>query len=68
MSTGKTSDHRQACTLCGRPAVPEHKPFCSERCRDRDLLNWLGGAYAVPGEPADPEALFGAQDRLDSDA
>ena len=24
------------------------RPFCSARCRDQDLLNWLGGRYAVP--------------------
>ena len=29
-----------------------HTPFCSQRCRDRDLLNWLGDAYRVPGPPA----------------
>ncbi len=43
------------CPICGKPNVPAHTPFCSQGCRDRDLLNWLGGAYAVPGPPADPE-------------
>jgi len=28
-------------------------PFCSRRCRDRDLLNWLGDGYALPGRSAD---------------
>ncbi len=50
------------CPLCRRPAVPEHAPFCSARCHDRDLLNWLGDAYAVPGPPADP-----AETPLDND-
>ncbi len=45
------------CPLCRRPASVEHDPFCSPRCRDRDLLNWLGEAYAVPGEPVDETAL-----------
>ena len=31
-------------------------PFCSQGCRDRDLLNWLGDSYRVPGPPADEEA------------
>ena len=44
------------CPLCQKPVVPEHAPFCSQGCRDRDLLNWLGDAYAVPGPPADPDA------------
>lgn len=47
------------CPLCGRPADPEHKPFCSQGCKDRDLLNWLGDAYRVPGEPVSPEAVDG---------
>jgi uncharacterized protein len=38
-------------------AVADHAPFCSARCRDRDLLNWLEGGYAVPGEPVDETAL-----------
>ena len=44
---------RQACPLCGRPGAAEHSPFCSQGCRDRDLLNWLGDGYRVPGPPAD---------------
>ena len=30
-----------------------HSPFCSQGCRDRDLLNWLGEGYRVPGPPAE---------------
>ena len=36
------------CPLCGKPTNPDHKPFCSRGCKDRDLLNWLGEAYRVP--------------------
>ena len=43
------------CPICRKPTVPDHAPFCSQGCRDRDLLNWLGDAYAVPGPPADPD-------------
>jgi endogenous inhibitor of DNA gyrase (YacG/DUF329 family) len=43
------------CPICEKPAVAAHAPFCSQGCRDRDLLNWLGDAYAVPGPPADPD-------------
>ena len=42
----------KGCPLCGKPASAEHKPFCSRGCRDRDLLNWLGDSYRVPGPPA----------------
>jgi endogenous inhibitor of DNA gyrase (YacG/DUF329 family) len=44
------------CPICKKAAVPAHAPFCSQGCRDRDLLNWLGDAYAVPGPPADTDA------------
>lgn len=43
------------CPLCGRAAEARFRPFCGQGCRDRDLLNWLGDAYRVPGPPADPE-------------
>ncbi len=43
------------CPICRKPRHPEHAPFCSARCRDRDLLQWLEDGYALPGPPADPE-------------
>jgi len=43
--------------MCRRPVSHGQAPFCSVRCRDGDLLNWLGGAYAVPGDPDDETAL-----------
>ncbi|TRW14806.1 DNA gyrase inhibitor YacG [Glacieibacterium frigidum] len=46
-----------ACPMCRRAASPEHAPFCSPRCKDRDLLKWLGDGYAIPGDPVDDEAL-----------
>ena len=39
------------CPVCGRPAQPGTRPFCSPRCRNVDLGRWLGEAYAVPGRP-----------------
>ena len=42
------------CPICGKPASPERRPFCSSRCADLDLQRWLSGRYAIPGseEPA----------------
>lgn len=56
---------RSRCPICRRPAEGDHAPFCSARCRDRDLLNWLGEAYAVPGRPVDPDDLPQLQRALD---
>lgn len=36
------------CPLCGKPPVEAYMPFCSQGCRDRDLLQWLGEGYAIP--------------------
>ncbi len=36
------------CPICGRPSERQAYPFCSTRCADIDLGNWLGGRYAIP--------------------
>lgn len=46
---------RVKCPECGKPSARETYPFCSTRCKDRDLARWLSGAYVIPGEPADPQ-------------
>ena len=56
------------CPLCGKHTAAAFKPFCGQGCRDRDLLNWLGDSYRVPGEPADPELMQNPSGGLDSDA
>jgi hypothetical protein len=63
MSTAEPRRKRNACPLCAAPAAQEHAPFCSRGCRDRDLLNWLGDAYRVPG----PRAGEGEAEGLDSE-
>ena len=45
------------CPICRKPRVEEHAPFCSARCRDRDLVKWLDDGYALPGPSADPDLL-----------
>lgn len=52
------------CPICGKPRQAAHDPFCSARCRDRDLLQWLGEGYAIPGDKAAPAP---DQDNGDSD-
>ena len=41
------------CDICGKPADPAYRPFCSKRCADLDLHRWLSGGYVVPGRPED---------------
>ena len=49
------ADPKTACPVCGRPADPAARPFCSPRCRSVDLGRWLGGTYAIPGPPETEE-------------
>lgn len=53
------------CPVCGQPTDIESKPFCSRGCRDRDLLQWLGEGYRIPGEHVDPHVHSGV-DSTDS--
>jgi hypothetical protein len=43
-----TAPRPPACAICGRPVLPEYRPFCSRRCSDVDLQRWLAGRYAIP--------------------
>jgi endogenous inhibitor of DNA gyrase (YacG/DUF329 family) len=65
MSTPST----KPCPICRKPRNhalklrsgsaqenPFH-PFCSQRCKDRDLARWFSDSYTVAGPPADPEAV-----------
>lgn len=47
------------CPICKKPRTEAFTPFCSQRCRDRDLARWFSESYAVPGEPADLDATRG---------
>lgn len=49
-----TESHKKArrkvprCPACGAPRQHDYRPFCSARCRDRDLAKWIDGDYAIP--------------------
>ena len=47
----------RSCPICKKPRSDTHSPFCSTRCKDRDLAQWFGDGYAVAGDPAPPEEL-----------
>ncbi|WP_183933994.1 DNA gyrase inhibitor YacG [Sphingomicrobium lutaoense] len=51
------------CPKCGKKSSPDTRPFCSRGCKDRDLLNWLGDGYRIPGPPADIEGLDSEEDQ-----
>lgn len=50
---------RHRCPICKTPtdsAINAEFPFCSERCRQRDLGNWAAEKYVVS------EAIFDEDD------
>jgi len=39
------------CPICGKMTDSmQYRPFCSKRCADVDLGNWLTGKYSIPAE------------------
>jgi endogenous inhibitor of DNA gyrase (YacG/DUF329 family) len=58
MSDQTTTTRR--CPICGKPADPKTRPFCSRRCADVDLHRWLSGVYAVPAVESEEDIDEGA--------
>ena len=47
----------KTCPICDKPVAPDHAPFCSTGCASRDLLQWLGEGYRIPGRGLDESGL-----------
>ncbi len=43
------------CPICGKPAQPAFRPFCSRRCADVDLGRWFNETYRTPAPPEPTE-------------
>ncbi|MGB8621618.1 MAG: DNA gyrase inhibitor YacG [Paracoccaceae bacterium] len=54
------------CPICSRDSSKKYRPFCSRRCADVDLGNWLNGSYALPAE--EPEDLEEAAEEMAREA
>jgi endogenous inhibitor of DNA gyrase (YacG/DUF329 family) len=46
----RKNGRRRGCPICGKPPAPEHRPFCSARCKQIDLGRWLGESYRIASE------------------
>ncbi len=51
------------CPACKKAANAAFAPFCSQGCKDRDLLKWLGEGYRMAGPPAEFEDSFDHNDQ-----
>ncbi len=49
------------CPLCKKPISVEYRPFCSKRCADKDLGQWLSESYRFESDEA-PETLETTED------
>lgn len=57
------------CPVCRKPLaaaelLSPHRPFCSLRCRQIDLMRWLDGKYAIV-EPLDVREFIGRSESSD---
>lgn len=54
------------CPTCKKPVKnSDSVPFCGKRCKLIDLGRWLDGDFSLPGEPAPPDEVLAALDRID---
>lgn len=64
MSDTERPSPKRPCPICKSPVqTSDFRPFCSSRCRDKDLNRWFSDSYALPGKPADPEDIARELDR-----
>ncbi|MFB6264458.1 MAG: DNA gyrase inhibitor YacG [Bradymonadaceae bacterium] len=51
--------NRSDCPICDDSVPPrdenDYYPFCSKRCKERDLARWLGENYSIPMTPDSTE-------------
>lgn len=45
------------CPQCSKPVVQAYRPFCSKRCADLDLGEWLNESYVLPGDSEIPDDI-----------
>ena len=56
-----------SCPICKRREVKAFKPFCSKRCADEDLGNWLTESYRIPVAPEELDTSSTEVDGEDDD-
>jgi len=54
-----------SCPICEKETASDYRPFCSRRCADLDLGNWLTGQYSIPSDELEEVASDNQADRQD---
>ncbi|MAF48376.1 MAG: DNA gyrase inhibitor YacG [Rhodospirillales bacterium] len=67
MATARRPDgpKKRQCPMCGQPAESAYRPFCSKRCKELDLGNWLNESYRVPVVETDDMDPDGEDDQFE---
>ena len=56
---------KQKCALCKEKAQKApYNPFCSAKCKDVDLYNWLAGHYRISTATPAPKSADMDEDNL----
>jgi hypothetical protein len=61
------------CPICRKAVLPaaegaaDYFPFCSERCRQVDLLRWSKGQYAIVEPLTEEQLLEKAGEEIDDE-
>ena len=66
MASDRPTKSKVKCGICGKPVVPEFRPFCSTRCKQIDLGRWLNESYRVPAVEQEDDAAGGSSEDDDS--
>lgn len=69
MTASAASFYQIFCPICKQPVAWKDnpfRPFCSERCKTRDLGAWATESYRVPGEWVEDVDLIDERDRTTS--
>ena len=66
MTVPPKSARNVPCPACGKPSLfaPSNRwrPFCSERCRVKDLGAWAAESYRIPAKPAEDDSQEGGEE------
>jgi len=55
------------CVFCRRhPIQQDYRPFCSDRCRLQDLVQWASGSYRAAADAASDDIDTQPPERTDS--
>lgn len=56
------------CPICNAPSLQEFTPFCSQHCKNIDLVKWLNEDYRIPVNNPEDEEKVEIPTKIDQDS